>query len=59
MTQYAPIANKEVAEVQKKLSMAKRKGELRAQISDLESTKSQMISEMKTRPSDYDEPKSG
>ena len=43
----------------KKGSMMKRKSELRAQISELESTKRWMISEMKTRPSEDDEPKSG
>ena len=37
----------------------KRKAELRAQISEIESTKHQMISEMKTIPSEDDEPKSG
>ena len=35
------------------------KAELRAQISEQESTKRQMISDMKTRPSEDDDPKSG
>ena len=36
-----------------------RKTDLCAQISELEYTKRQMISEMKTRPSEDNEPKSG
>ena len=43
----------------RKVSMMKRTAELRAQISELESTKCRMISEMETRPSEDDEPKSG
>ena len=43
----------------RKGSMMKRKAELCAQISELESTKCWMISEMKTRPSDDKEPNSG
>ena len=43
----------------RKVWMMKRKEDLRAQISELESTKRRMISEMKTRPPDEDEPKSG
>ena len=39
--------------------MIKRKAELFAQISELESTKRWMILEMKTRPSEENEPKSG
>ena len=37
----------------------KRKAELHAQISELESTKRQMISEIKNTPSEYNKPKSG
>ena len=39
--------------------MMKRKSELRAQISELESIKPRMISEMKTRLSEDEKPKSG
>ena len=42
----------------KKGSMTKRKVELHAQISELKSTKHKMISEMKTRPSEDNKPKS-
>ena len=42
-----------------KFSTMKRKAELCAQISDLEFTKRWMISDMKTRPSEDDKPKSG
>ena len=37
----------------------KRKADICDQISELESTKRRMISEMKTRPSEDNEPKSG
>ena len=43
----------------RKGSMMKRKAELCAQISELESTKCRMILEMKTRSSEVDKPKSG
>ena len=43
----------------RKGSMTKRTAELRAQISELESTKRRIISEMKTRPSEDNKPKSG
>ena len=39
--------------------MMKCKSELRAQIQELESTKLRIILEMKTRPLEDDEPKSG